>query len=152
MTGLDHFKAKWKYYAGGAVHLALALYCVWPNKNPSSAKELVVNAKTVNDKRTIDPATVDFVRIRKHTDGKDTLLTMEKQLSPVQVLEFVQKWNDSRPKGTCKYITRYALEVTLKDKSKRTFRVNGASIKETTDYGYDLGDTTYVEKLWTGIK
>jgi hypothetical protein len=44
------------------------------------------------------------------------------------------------------------VDITMKDGTKRTFRINGKNIKESNDYCFDLGDKKYVETLWTMTK
>ena len=42
---------------------------------------------------------------------------------------FVNKYNNAKSIGLCKYDVEYGLEVSLKDGTKRTYRANSANIK-----------------------
>jgi hypothetical protein len=99
-------------------------------------------------KRPIDSAAVDHIVIRNSNSTGDFEENIHQLLTSEQQRIFVEKWNTARSRGPCKYIARYWIDVYFKDKSKRTFRLNGASIKERNDYCYDIGDDKYGEKLW----
>ena len=108
--------------------------------------------KSIDDKQAIDLTTVDFIEIRNHSGQADTIQTIRKRLTNEQTKLFVDKWNTAKSNGPCKYIVLYWVDVTFKDKTKRTFRVNGKNIKEKNDQCFDLGDSKYIEQLWTKSK
>lgn len=108
--------------------------------------------KSIGDKQAIDLATVDFIEIRNHSGQADTIQTIRKRLTTEQTKLFVDKWNIAKSNGPCKYIVLYWVDITFKDKTKRTFRVNGKNIKEKNDWCFDLSDSKYIEQLWTKTK
>ena len=101
--------------------------------------------KSVGDKQDIELATIDNVELRKHQYQKDSLNINLKLLNGEQSKWLVDKWNNAKSKGLCKYIPIYWLTIHFKDGSKRTFIINGQSIKESNDYCFDLGDNLYLE-------
>ena len=108
--------------------------------------------KSTGNKENIDLTTVDNIELRKHLYQKDSLNLNLKILTGEQSIWLVDKWNNAKPKGLCKYFPTYWLRIHFKDSMERTFRINGQSIKESNDYCYDLGDSKYLEQLWTQAK
>ena len=109
-------------------------------------------SKSIGNKQAIKLTTVDFIEIRNHSGQADTIKTIRKRLANEQTKLFVDKWNTAESNGPCKYIVLYWVDITFKDKTKRTFRVNGKNIKEKNDQCFDLGDSKYMEHLWTKTK
>lgn len=103
-------------------------------------------------KKVIDLTTVDFIEIRNQSGQAHTIQTLCKRLTNEQAKLFIDKWNNAKSNGPCKYIVLYLVDITMKDGTKRTFRINGKNIKESNDYCFDLGDKKYVETLWTMTK
>lgn len=108
--------------------------------------------KTKVNHSTIDFQGIDYIEIRNHSGQKDTIQTIRKRLTAEQSKIFVEKWNSAKSKGPCKYIVLYWVDITLNDKTVRTFRVNGQSIKENNDQCFDLGDGKYIDRLWKETK
>ena len=108
--------------------------------------------KSFGDKKVIDLTTVDFIEIRNHSGQADTIQTVRKRLTNEQAKLFIDKWNNAKSNGPCKYIVLYWIDITMKDGTKRTFRINGENIKESNDYCFDLGDNKFAETLWTMTK
>jgi hypothetical protein len=92
-------------------------------------------------KQTIGFSTVDGIKI--HNSAQ-----VVQYLTSEQVKLFVEKWNNSKPKGLCKYIVLFWIDLTFKDGRTRKFRVNKKFIKEDNDCCFDLGDDKYLERLW----
>jgi len=105
--------------------------------------------KSVGDKQNIELAAIDNVELRKHQYQKDSLNINLKLLNGEQSKWLVDKWNNAKSNGICTYIPTFWLAIHFKDGSKRTFRINGQSIKESNDYCFDLGDNLYLDQLWT---
>ena len=108
--------------------------------------------KSIGAKQSIDLTTVDFIEIRKQSGQADTIQTNRKRLTNEQNILFVDKWNAGNSNGPCKFIVLYWVDITFKDKTKRTFRVNGKNIKEKSDFCFDLGNSKYIEQLWRKTK
>ena len=108
--------------------------------------------KYADEKKSIDLATVDDIVLKKSSDQKDSLNINMKLLTDEQSKWIVDKWNNAKSKGPCKYVPTYWLEVHFKDGTKRTFLINGQTIKESNDDCYDLGDSKYLEQLWPQTK
>jgi hypothetical protein len=103
-------------------------------------------------KRPIDLPTVDRIEVRKYLYQTDSLNVNWKILTDEEIKLTVDRWNNSKPKGLCKYMPKYWLYIHFKDGTKRTFRLNGRSIKENGDYCYDFGDTKFIEQILKPIK
>jgi len=108
--------------------------------------------KSFGDKKVIDLTSVDFIEIRNQSGQADTIQNLRKRLTNEQAKLFIDKWNNAKSNGLCKYIVLYWVDITMKDGTKRTFRINGKNIKESNDYCFDLGDNKYSETLWTMTK
>jgi hypothetical protein len=108
--------------------------------------------KLFNTKQTIDYSTVDFITIRSKSEPGDTSKLIDKRLSNEQAQVFVEKWNHSEAIGPCKFVVLYWIDINFKDGSKRTFRVNGKTIKEQADFCFEFNDDKFIETLWTKIK
>ena len=111
-----------------------------------------VKNKSVGDKKPLDLNAIKFIEIRHHHHGVDTVNRIYKRLNPSQTQIFVDKFNSAKSSGLYKYIVEYWVDVSLKDGTKRIFRVNSSNIKEGNDYCFDLGDKNYLKNLWTTIK
>lgn len=84
----------------------------------------------------------------RQTNGKIEL----RELTNDQAKTFVDKWNKSKSKGPCKFGLQYWLFVTLRDGTKRTFKANGETIKEESDWCNDIGEENFFTNLWSEIK
>lgn len=104
--------------------------------------------KSTGDKQPINFSTVDFIEIRNHSGQADSIKTVFKRLTSEQTKVFVDKWNNAKANGPCKYIVLFWADITFKDGTKRTFRINGKSIKEKNDYCFDIGDNKLIENIW----
>ena len=111
-----------------------------------------VKSKSVGDKKPLDLNAIKFIEIRNHHGGADSVKTIYKRLNTSQTKIFVDKFNSAKSSGLYKYIVEYWVDVSLKDGTKRIFRVNSSNIKEDNDYCFDLGDKNYLKTLWTTIK
>ena len=108
--------------------------------------------KSIGDKQPIDYLTVDFIELHNQSVKVDTVSANSKKLTIEQAKIFIDKWNRSKAIGLYKFITLYRVDITFKDGTKRSFRINGKNIKENTDYCFDLGDSQFIERLWSQIK
>jgi hypothetical protein len=108
--------------------------------------------KSFGDKKAIDISSVDYIVIKNHSGQPDTIKTITKRLTPSQTKMFSEKWNNAKSKGPCIYLPTFYVDIFFKDKTKRSFRVNGQSIKESNDYCFDIGEEKYFDKLWTALK
>lgn len=104
--------------------------------------------KLIGDKQTIDISTVDFIEISNHPGQINTVETLRKRLTNEQAKIFINKWNNAKSNGHCKYIVLYWVDITFKNGAKRTFRINEKNIKEQNDVCFDLGDSNYITQLW----
>lgn len=111
-------------------------------------------AKTEDDKHSIDRSKVDFIEICNHRSRlTDSVQSICKQLNSEQVSIFIKKWNKAKFGGIYKLNPRYVIRVTFKDNKKRSFRINGGYVDEqASGWCFDLGDSTYIEQLWTNAK
>lgn len=98
--------------------------------------------KLYTNKQKIILENVEFINIRKQVSDSAHCLNSN------QCSAFVDKWNNAEYTGLGIYMASYVIEVKLKDGEYRSFRINGASIKENTDYCFDLGDSKFIEALW----
>lgn len=104
------------------------------------------NSKLLEEKASIDISLVDSVIVMK-PNRNDSTTNIPIRLSRFQIKTFVDKWNESKGIGMCKYMPTYVITIYLTDKKTRDFRINGASIKEDKDWCYDLGDSDFISKL-----
>jgi hypothetical protein len=70
------------------------------------------------------------------------------KLNDSMIEGLVDRLNKSDSIGICKYYNLYWINIYLTDGIIRTFRINGALIKENNDWCFDIKDTDYVENLW----
>ena len=97
---------------------------------------------------TINITEVDSIVISPHFKPD----SLSRKLSDAQAKQFTEDWNDAKSIGPCKYAPKYFLSVYLADGTQRGFRVNGKTIKEKTDYGFQMKKEDYFEKLWENAK
>jgi hypothetical protein len=107
-----------------------------------------IKTRSVDDKKTIDLTTVDNIKIKNQSVQEDTLPILIKQLTSQQIKIFVDKWNNAKSMGPSIFVALFMIDITFVNGSKRTFRINGQSIKENNDWCFDLGDSKYIEQLW----
>lgn len=103
------------------------------------------------EKSKIEIEEVDFIEINNKPEQLDTIPVQKKFLAEQQKEEFVNKWNNSKSVGLVKSITRYFITVHFKDGSSRRFKGSEQCLKEGNDFGFDLGDNKYLEKLWNKV-
>ena len=103
------------------------------------------------EKSKIDIETVDLIEINNKSVQLDTIQSDKKQLTEKQRNEFVIKWNNSKSVGPIKSMTRFFITVHFKDRTTRQFRGSGQYLKEGNDFGFDLGDSKYLESLWNEL-
>lgn len=89
---------------------------------------------------------IDSVIIKSHQSN--SILSTTKRLSSNQSKKLIEKWNNAKTIGPCKYMWTYNIDVYLKDKTQRNFRVNGSIMKEQNDWGFDLVDTSYIDQIF----
>lgn len=107
------------------------------------------NTKNVIEKSTVNFDDVERIEIINNPlRGTNEKIEL-KELTNDQVKVMVDKWNNSKSKGLCKFGLRYWLFVTFKDESKRSFRANGQNIKEDNDWCYNIGDEQFFKKLYS---
>ena len=107
------------------------------------------NTKNVIEKSTVNFEDVDRIEIKNNPFGQTSEKIELKELTNDQAKLLVDRWNNSKSKGLCKFGLQYWLFVTLKDGTKRTFRANGQSIKEGNDWCYDIGDEQFFKNLYS---
>lgn len=103
------------------------------------------STKSLSNKKEIKIDSVDFIYMKKNQNDQDSV-----RLNFEQTKMFVDKWNDSKSIGLCKYISEYWVRIILKDGSARTFWINSANIKENNDWTYSTGDSLFIASLWRG--
>lgn len=102
-------------------------------------------------KRLIDTAEVSDVELVK-VHFTEPAKSEKKLLTKKEYNDFASKWNASKYMGADKYKMKYYVYVIFKNGSKRQFTISGSSIQEQ-DWGtYDIGDTSYFDKLWKAIE
>ena len=104
------------------------------------------------EKSKIDIETVDIIEINNKSAQLDTIQSGKKQLTEKQKNEFVIKWNNSKSVGPIKSMTKFFITVHFKDGTTRQFSGSGQYLKEGNDFGFDLGDSKYLETLWNELK
>ncbi len=70
-------------------------------------------------------------------------------LTNEQVSLFVDKWNNSKPRGMVKSAVKYVIFIIFKDGTVRKFRANSNTIKEDGDWGFDIGEEQFFDNLFT---
>ncbi len=103
------------------------------------------------EKSKIDIETVDFIEVNNKSKQIDSIQSDKKRLTEKQKSEFVIKWNNSKSLGPIKSMTRFFISVHFKDGTTRQFRGSGQYLKEGNDFGFDLGDSKYLETLWNDL-
>lgn len=107
------------------------------------------HGKHTDDRRMIDLSKVDFIKICRQVDAAQNC----KLFNNEQANLFVKKWNKAKLDGPYKLNPKYVIEITFKDNEKRIFRINGKYIDEQgSGWCFDLGDSTYIEQVWTNTK
>lgn len=88
------------------------------------------------------------IEISNHTSS-DTIAVITKQLSKTQIADFVNRWNNAKSNGLCKYSPQFEIAVTLKDSSILNFRISSeGTIKANNDLCFSFKDSTYFRNLW----
>jgi len=105
------------------------------------------DVKSFIDKKTLDIASIDSITIKRHQDLNHTVVHQPKKLNAFQIKLLANKWNTAIGKGPCIYIPTFEMIAYLSNGKTRSFRINSSSIKETSDWCYDLGDDKFIEKL-----
>jgi len=72
-------------------------------------------------------------------------------LTEKQKNEFLNKWNTSKAVRPIKSMTRFFITVHFKDGTSRKFKGSGQYLKEGNDFGFDLGDSKFLETLWNEL-
>lgn len=103
------------------------------------------------EKSKIDIEAVDFIEINNKSEQLDTIQSDKKLLTEIQKNEFVNKWNNSKSVGPIKSMTKYFITIHFKDGATRKLRGNGQYLKEGNDFGFDLGDSKFLESIWTEL-
>ena len=103
------------------------------------------------EKSKLDIETVEFIEISNKSEQFDTIKLDKKLLTEKQKNEFVNKWNNSKSAGPIKSITSFFITVHFKDGTSRKFRGSGQYLKEGNDFGFDLGDSKYLETVWNEL-
>lgn len=112
----------------------------WQNKTKSNF-----------EKKNINVETVDSIEISNRTGQSDTIENQIKRLTKKQVIQFIEKFNNSKEYGLIKALPLYFVDVYLKDSTIRSFRISGQFIMENNDYSFDLGDRKFIESIWTDL-
>lgn len=107
------------------------------------------NTKNSNDKMNIKFEEVQRIEMKNNPIGQLNEKIELKELTKEQAKILVDKWNNSKFKGLCKFGLQYWLFVTMKDGSKRTFRANGQSIKEDNDWCYEIDEEQFFKNLYS---
>jgi|JI7StandDraft_1071085.scaffolds.fasta_scaffold79961_2 hypothetical protein len=121
--------------------LTLGLFLSLSSCGPTNTKNLI-------EKVTINFEKVERIEIKNNPHGQTNEKIELKELTNDQAKNLVDKWNNSKSKGPCKFGLQYWLFVTLKDGTTRTFSVNGQSIKEDDDWCYDISDEQFFKNLY----
>jgi hypothetical protein len=95
-----------------------------------------------NDKQKVDKDNVEFVEIRKQFD------TVSLRLTNDQVADFIDNWNDSKPKGPYKYFPEYFLTIHFKGDSSLSYRTSSDLIKQRNDWAYSVGGKEFFKTIW----
>jgi hypothetical protein len=103
------------------------------------------------EKSKIDIETVDFIEINNKSEQLDTIQLDKKILTEKQKIEFVNNWNNSKSVGPIKSMKKIFINVHFKDGTNRKFNGNGQYLKEGNDFGFDLGDSKFLESIWTDL-
>lgn len=107
----------------------------------------MLNKSPYADQTPIDNELVDSVVISKGTnDSAHDLVT--KKLSSEISKDLIDRWNEASTIGPCKYISNYKMNVYLKNGEIRVFRINGGTMKESNDWGFDIKDKSYFDHIW----
>lgn len=98
-------------------------------------------------KRLIDTADINYAELVK-VNFTGPAKSQKKLLTKAQSADFASRWNTSNYMGADKYKMTYYVYVILKTGTKRQFTVSGSSIQDEDWITYDIGDTSYFDKLW----
>jgi hypothetical protein len=101
------------------------------------------NSKKLSEKRPIQIDSVETIYIKKSSINEDSI-----RLNEVQKKTFIDKWNSSKSIGPYKYLPDYCIIITEKNGSIRKFRTNKNKIKESNDWAFSIGDTSFIASLW----
>lgn len=106
----------------------------------------IVNTAFTQEKKKITISEINYIEIHKNESGQRN---PTHKLTSEQLKDFVNKWNDSKGTGICKYWSNFNITVYSKNNLiPRKFRTNNNSIKENNDYCFDVGTEKYFEKIW----
>lgn len=103
------------------------------------------------EKHLIDTADVNYVELVK-VNFKEPARSEKKLFTKAQYADFSFRWNTSKPLRADKYKMQYYVYLILKNGHKRRFTISGSKIQEEDWMTYDIGDTSYFDKLWEAVK
>ena len=95
-----------------------------------------------NGKQKVDKDNVNYIEIRKQFD------TVSLRLTTDQLVDFIDNWNSSSPKGSYKYLPEYFLTIHFKGDSTLSYRTSNDLIKQRSDWAYSVGDKEYFKNIW----
>ena len=100
----------------------------------------------------IEKENVDRIEIRILSEASDSVQIIKYTLNEAMTNELIDRFNSSKSVGPCKYIVLYWLDFYATDGSKRTFRVNGQSVKEKNDWCYNIKDSDCIGNIWKELQ
>lgn len=102
-------------------------------------------------KKNIDIETIDKIEINNTSEQIDSLQKDKKRLNYKQTEEFVSKWNNSKYLGPIKSAKKYIFKINFKDGTTRIISGNRHILKEGNDFGFDIGDSKIIERIWNEL-
>ncbi len=107
--------------------------------------------KSNEHKLTINKDLVTQIDITNHCYPLDSCQMFTYNLSDSMIEDLIDRLNKSHSMGPCKYINLYVINIYLTDGTKRMFRINGPSIKENSDWCFDIKDPDYAQNVWAEL-
>ena len=106
--------------------------------------------KTISEgyKLKINKELVDSIEITNNCSPCDSCRFVTYKLNESMTNNLIDRLNESNSKDSCKYTVLYWLEIHFNNGTYRTFRVNGALIKEKDNLCFDIKDSKWFEELY----
>lgn len=100
----------------------------------------------------LDYRNVTEIEITNNCYPTDSCEIITHSLDDNLIEELIGNLNNASSTGQCKFYVLYWLDIHFKDGTKRTFRINGQSIKEENDWCFTIDSPDFAGKLGTNWK
>lgn len=97
----------------------------------------------------VDCKEIDFASITYNKSIPKSYNKIDvRELNKNQIEKLTKTLHKATLRGMCKIAAVYKIKIYLKKDAVRVFRGNSKTLKEKTDFCYDLSDKNFYENLW----